>query len=217
MENVSENVLVQRISPARLSSFRLKTDNDVTKALRLYEWNAHLSASIFELLGHVEIIVRNAMHQELSQWHLNRFGNPNWFTNEHGLLIPRAIADISLAQERIRGRKRLITGDRIVSELNFGFWRFLLAKQYRTTLWPAALKNAFPHLETNGVGLLATRLANLHGLRNRIAHHEPIHTRNLESDVSDCGHVIAAVSEEMASWAVLRSEVREVLRSRPSG
>ena len=217
MENVSHDVLMQRISLARLSSFLRQTNGDIPFALRLYEWNAHLSASVFELLGHVEVIIRNAMHRELSEWNMEKFGKPDWFTNDHGLLVPKALADLSLAHERLVRRKRQVTGDRIVSELNFGFWRFLLAKQYRTTLWPAALKNAFPNLETKGVGLLATQLANLHGLRNRIAHHEPIHTRDLSNDVSDCGQVIAAVCEETANWAMARSKVQEILKDRPIG
>ena len=215
MENVSHDVLMQRISLARLSSFLRQTNGDIPFALRLYEWNAHLSASVFELLGHVEVVIRNSMHRELVQWHLEKFGNENWFTNEHGLFVSRAMTDISVAIERVRRRNREISGDRIVSELNFGFWRFLLAKQYRTTLWPSALKNAFPQLETNGVVILGSRLTSLHGLRNRIAHHEPIHTRDLSSDVSDCRHVISAVCEKSANWAVARSRALEILDDRP--
>lgn len=215
MENVFGDVLVERISRARLSSFLRETGGDVTTAIRLYEWNAHLSASVFELLGHVEVVIRNAMHQELAHWNSEKFGNSNWFDNHHGLLMPKAMSDIAVANERLKRRNRERTGDRIVSELNFGFWRFLLTKQYKTTLWPTALKNAFPNLESGGMESLGARLASLHGLRNRIAHHEPIHQRKLDKDISDCGLVIRSVCEQTEIWALMRSKAQEILEIRP--
>lgn len=215
MENGFNDVFVQRISRARLSSFLQEANGDIADAIHLYEWNAQLSASIFELLGHVEVVIRNAMNRELENWNQQRFANPDWFDNDHGLLAPKAVRDISIAVERLKRRRRAITGDRVVSELNFGFWRFLLTKQYKTTLWPGALKNAFPNLERGGLENLASRLANLHSLRNRIAHHEPIHRRPLDIDVFDCAWVIGAVCEEIMSWAMTRSQVEEIMKIRP--
>ncbi len=215
MENVLTEVFVDRMSSARFSSFIDASDGNVDRAIRLYEWNAQLSASIFELLGHVEVVIRNAIHKELALWNHRQFGSPNWFENHHGVLVSKAVQDINTVIERIIRKNRKVTPDRVVSELSFGFWRFLLAKQYRTTLWPAAIKEAFPNLEHAGVENLASRMSNLHELRNRIAHHEPIHRRRLDDDISDCEFVIASICEDTAEWAVLGSRALEVLQSRP--
>jgi hypothetical protein len=62
-----------------------------------------------------------------------------------------------------------------VAELPFGFWRYLLERRYQTTLWPQALRHDFPHLSAGGRSMLRDTGLDLQGLRNRSAHHEPIH------------------------------------------
>jgi hypothetical protein len=37
---------------------------------------------------------------------------------------------------------------KVVAELTFGFWRYILAGTYQATLWSPALRHAFPHLRT---------------------------------------------------------------------
>lgn len=50
MKNTPEEILVERISEARLSSFITASSGNVSQALALYEWNSRLSSSIFELM-----------------------------------------------------------------------------------------------------------------------------------------------------------------------
>jgi hypothetical protein len=66
---------------------------------------------------------------------------------------------------------------KVISELNFGFWRFLTSDRYEQSLWGPALDHGFT---APGATVRARRravedrLAPLHLLRNRIAHCEPI-------------------------------------------
>jgi hypothetical protein len=55
----------------------------------------------------------------------------------------------------------------------------------------------------------------LHHLRNRIAHHEPIHRRNLVADHEDAIAALAAICGHTRSWAVDLSTVPDVLVRRP--
>lgn len=215
MENEIEDLLIARLSTARLSNFLFTTKGDVSLALRLYEWNARISAATFETLGHVEVIVRNAMHRELTNWSLDRFNNPSWFENHHGLFQVNALKDIEIASARVLRRQPTVSGDRLVSELNFGFWRFLLAKQYRTTLWPSALQRAFPGVDRSEVKELARRFSQLHVLRNRVAHHEPIFMRSLDNDLLDCQFVLNAVCQVAGNWVMGISKAYELLDQRP--
>jgi hypothetical protein len=123
--------------------------------------------------------------------------------------------DIEQATMRLEARGRRGNLDQVVAELNFGFWRFLVAKQYRTTLWPLAGKHAFPNIDPAEIQRLSEAMGGLHDLRNRIAHHEPIHMRDLERDLADCLWVIGAVCMTTRGWVEKHSRVADVLRERP--
>jgi len=62
---------------------------------------------------------------------------------------------------------------KVVAELSFGFWRFLLARRYTASLWPA-LRPGFPYLPSADRRELEAPVTRLHQLRNRVAHHEPL-------------------------------------------
>ena len=67
-----------------------------------------------------------------------------------------------------------------MAELPFGFWRFLLSSRYERTLWLPCLRDAFPGIRGRGMRRdVHDAMRDLHLLRNRIAHHEPIHNRPL--------------------------------------
>ena len=210
-----ERVLLNRLSPERLTSYLQSSGGDLSVALRLYEWNCAVSSAVFEVLGDVEVVVRNALHRELATWHSRNGFSDQWYDNSHGLLSPRAVEDVGRAKERLRKKNKLVTPGAVVAELSFGFWRFLLTKQYTSTLWPAVGSRAFPNLASSDARKLWSRMARLHDLRNRIAHHEPIHWRHVDRDLTDCMVTIGAVCATTEMWSRSRSRVEEVLLLRP--
>ncbi len=74
-----------------------------------------------------------------------------------------------------------------MAELTFGFWRYLLARKHHTDLWVPGLHRAFPNLldAARKRREAEDRLEHLHFLRNRVAHHEPIHRRTLLKDYGE--------------------------------
>ena len=185
------------------------------RAIRLYEWNAAVSGALFEVLADVEVILRNAIHTTMTEWSIRRGYGPNWYDNAHGLLGPRLMKQIGRARARIEEQKRQVSPERIVSELSLGFWRFLLTSKYRTTVWPILSNGSLSGVEVGYEELFLARVGRVHDLRNRIAHHEPIHRRRIDRDLLDCLRIVSAVCPETADWVQQRARVEALLGNQP--
>ncbi|WP_213007459.1 Abi family protein [Paractinoplanes toevensis] len=96
-------MLEERLSPERLSGYRAAVGGDRTAAIELYDWNARLSATFWSTLGHVEILVRNAMHQRLATWSGQTYGEPRWYLDPGNVLTPESRQTIRTARDNARG------------------------------------------------------------------------------------------------------------------
>lgn len=211
-EHVPLPVLWQRLSPERMQPYVDAADGDDVRALRLYEWNIAISGALFESLGTLEVLLRNALHAALTRHH-EASGLPGeWYDDPEGVFTERAREDIDTARRRLLDRGRSVSPGRLVAELTFGFWRFLLAKTYEHSLWTHALATTFsgqPRRDAHA------RLARLNDLRNRIAHHEPVHARRLVLDYRDLLSVAGSICSDSARWIDRTSRVRLTLALRP--
>jgi Abi-like protein len=181
MPQPSLDVLERRISAERFAPYRAACANDPEQAMRLYERNLALSAAFWEVLSDLEILVRNAMHEELTTWSLSRYGDPAWYLDHGKILDDEATSAVRAARRHAVASGKAETPGRVVAELNFGFWRFLLAGRHERSLWFPCLRHAFPGIQGRGIRRdVHENMRSLHLLRNRIAHHEPIHNRPLE-------------------------------------
>ena len=217
MASEIDKLIQTKLSTVRLSSYMSVTGADLSNALELYVWNGRAASAFLALLGDVEVIIRNAWHEQLTLLSTTMNQTEFWCENQFGLLRENSILHIEAARQRLLQRGRTPAMNQMVAELNFGFWRFLVAKQYRTTLWPLAGKYAFPNIDPSQIQELSTVMGRLHDLRNRIAHHEPIHMRNLDRDFADCLWVIGGVCLTTRQWVESNSGVAGVLQERPSG
>jgi Abi-like protein. len=205
-------ILEQRLSAERLAPYRTMT-GDLGRAINLYRWNAEAAAAFWATLGHIEILLRNAMHDELTAWATARHGQPLWYLDPGQLLTIEAHRDIDAARRRATRAGNPETPGRAVAELSLGFWRFLLASRYERTLWRTCLHRAFP-----GQGLrraVHNAVADLHVLRNRIAHHEPVHNRPLVDLHATALTVADWVCPTSRSWINKHCKVWQVLSARP--
>ncbi|WP_336696850.1 hypothetical protein [Curtobacterium sp. USHLN213] len=214
---MQEDELERLITPDRLRSYTERTGSS-TGALRLYEWNMRAAASVMELTGVVEVVARNALDRELSDWAAGRTGSP-WF--DVAPLDGRGSADLAKARARASRNGRLdeVHG-RVIAELTFGFWRYLVESRYHTSLWVPDLHRAFPRGPDNlrmRRSEVTRRLQQLHFVRNRAAHHEPIHARDLQRDHDYALELLGWISPHAAAWAADTTSLRAVLRARPDG
>lgn len=127
--------LLRVFSPGRMQPYVAASGGDLRVAFRLYAWNVAVSAAFSGPLHCLEVVLRNAMHVELAA----RLGREDWWSHPSIRLHTVAKDSIADARAKIRRRNKEVTADRIVAELNLGFWTALLGKgiNYETQLWPA--------------------------------------------------------------------------------
>jgi hypothetical protein len=203
------------LSAERLAPYQLATGGDPEKALRLYEWNAQVGAAFLEILGHLEIVLRNALDRQLQAWHTAQRRPDRWYDDPRGVLDDHRREDISTARERLQRDGKSETPGRIIAELPFGFWRFLLGRRYQNTLWAPALRHAFPGLKPQLRADVYDLVDALSRLRNRIAHHEPVHQLDLARHHQGLLRLAGYVDADVRAWIDSVSRVEDVLSSRP--
>ncbi|XVV14238.1 hypothetical protein ACQP2X_07800 [Actinoplanes sp. CA-131856] len=207
-------VLRRRLSPERLEPYLLAAGGDLAAALDLYAWNSEISAALGVTSGHVEVLLRNAMHDELVVWSTQRFGEPRWYLDPGHLLQSRALTDIRSARQRVARHGRPETPGRVVAELNLGFWRFLLASHYDRTLWRECLHRVFPGRARRQVHDAVERL---HLARNRLAHHEPMFNRPVAEIHATAVGVAAWICRTSGAWIESHSRTVSLLGGRADG
>jgi hypothetical protein len=208
-------VLRRRLSPERLGPYELAAGGP-EGALALYEWNIAISGAFYESLQSLEVVLRNTVDEQLTRLHA-RAGRPGfWYHDPAGLLELHRRVDIASARARVRQTGNAETPGQVVAELMFGFWRYLLSRRYEQSLWTPAVRHGFPHLRPQRRRAIYDRVERLNRLRNRIAHHEPIHGRDLAADYGDMLFVIRAICPATGSWIDRTSHVTRTLATRPS-
>lgn len=208
-------VLVRRFSPERLGPYVIAAGRSPAAALDLYVWNAEVSAALATTIGYVEVVLRNAMHDNLTTWSTREYGEPRWYLDPGHLLQTRTTEDIRVARQHARRRGRQPeTPGRVVAELNFGFWRFLLSNQYDTTLWRYSLYRAFPGQVRRRSVHEAVDLLRL--ARNRLAHHEAMFNRPIEDIQFTALELAGWICPATRSWIAEHSRAGALLADRPA-
>jgi hypothetical protein len=198
----------------RFAPYLTDGTGDVGDALKLYVWNASLSAAFLAPLGAVEVALRKALSDALTSsftipWH----DDPAFLgLDATGSFVSR----IAAAKGYIgRGRPpRPVTTGRIVAELGLSFWVSLLRPAHNRTLWPH-LRGAFVRY-THRKSIMKF-LEPLPAFRNRSAHHEPIYSRRPHEIYAGLLEVAAMVSPELPPWIEHHSRVRQCLSDGPNG
>lgn len=204
------------LTSERLGSYFASCGDDLGRVFRLYEWNMQASASMLTLTSMVEVVVRNALDREMVSWATAK-GHASWF--DTAPLDPQGRQDVQKARTRAThyGRRPEVHG-RVVAELSLGFWRFLAESRYLTSLWIPATHLAFDSgpldLRQRRVAV-AGRLQQLSYVRNRAAHHEPIHRRDLLKDLDAAIELAGWVSPDAAGWIASTATVKQTVLTRP--
>jgi hypothetical protein len=216
------------LSAPRLERYLQATGDDRERALRLYDWNARISAALLRDLAHFEVAVRNAYDGALLA--ATPAGSVHW-TFASAVVFPPVYrtkrlrggstqqADINRKPREILDAAVVAAGGssaspgKVIANLSFGFWRYLSSKAHEKTLWVPYLHTAFS-AKTNRVDI-DTRVGRLHGLRNRVAHHEPLLSSNVVACLEDLLWVVERVDPSIARYISASSDVRALDGNRP--
>lgn len=103
--------------------------------------------------------------------------------------------------------------------MKFSFWQSTFTARHDVRLWDPHIHALFP----NASGMTARKLRGriyddlevIRKLRNRIAHHEPIFTRNLSDDLMRMLELIELRSTPTIDWILAMEDVSSILADRP--
>lgn len=212
--------LARLLSQPRLAPYKAAAGGQLEPALRLYTWNVEVGAAFFESLHYFEVAFRNTTHDALSTWastlpggSSQPGGSGRWYDHPAVSLNPGSHAAVRTAIRRATddGRRAELPG-RVVAELSLGFWGGLLADGYNRSLWQPCLQHAFPGARRRA---LHDAVDELRRLRNRIAHHEPLHTRDLAADYATLLGTAERIAPRLSWWIDTTSRVPTVFGRRP--
>ncbi len=206
--------LIRALSANRLAPYRMATEPGLGAVLRLYRWDAAVAGALHEDLGVVEVVLRNALAGALQRRHERAGWDGGWWTDPERLLDTRDRAAVAAAVDGAE-RNRPVGGP-VPAGLGFGFWRGLLNARY-DCLWAPALREAFPHLPSRDREDARRRIVPLAELRNRVAHHEPVHGEDLHGAHAAAIAVVGFVCPVTARWMTATSRVPALLACRPDG
>ena len=208
--------IARALSHERLHPYLDTAGGDRERALQLYLWNTAASAAFYGPLQGLEVVLRNAIHRQLS----GRYGSA-WYTNLDTGLDRGALGRIRQAISELTRAGSPNDVPLILATLSFGFWVSLLGSggrlesgrkaNYEMTLWRPALRQVFAHCTTLTRRQAHGPLNELRILRNRIAHHEPIFMRNLTVDHARILEVIGWISPGIRTWTAHHSRLSVVL------
>lgn len=156
------------LSSPRFNIYLAKTNNEIDKAYQLYKTNIELSEAFYPILSIFEVCLRNAVNEKLK----NHFKDDFWFEKN---LPPEFFPFLKEARQKLIAQHKTITADKIIAELNFGFWNRLFNRKNTKLLWkPLRLifKNIPKQLRKRDT--ISNVLYHVRSLRNRIYHYEPI-------------------------------------------
>lgn len=219
------------LSSGRLAIYYEAADKHPERALDMYQWNASLCASFYPPLQQFEVVLRNAMDA-----HFRACIDSNWILRKETFLLDgdhegerrglrrnvdrlkrkRQQEDFENRPELLHFVSAMSEHDNAIAESELKFWvRFLdpvYDQFWRST---ADLSSVFRYADPCDRADLFAKCERIRNLRNRVAHHEPIFTRNLETEYRNIIEVIGAISPDAAQWVHSNSRVRNVLITPP--
>lgn len=201
--------LSQWFSPERMSRYAAHPAPEA-----LYLWNTHLTKTYLADIEHLEVLLRNCIHTALT----GRYGE-RWFDN--GRVTFSDVAEKSIRKATRRAGGRGAPPGKIIAELSFDFWRFLLSNYYRASIWPQvekALKR-----KSNSRQQFEDLVVVVYDMRNRCSHHEsivqqcdiPREVAHLDSVDNAIQMVADFIDPHAATWIKDNSRVSVVRAQRP--
>ncbi|MHB2000164.1 MAG: hypothetical protein ACYCSI_08260 [Solirubrobacteraceae bacterium] len=179
----------------------------------MYRWNSAITAAFWEPIGHLEVALRNTLANRLQERHHRLERSGSWLDDPVGELSGRARQDIAGARDRVRQKGKRASDGQTISELSFGFWRFLITKKL-TRLWPD-LASGFPHAPDRRRETIEAPLARLHVFRNRLAHHQRVWSHAPEERYQDLLALASFIDPALPAWIEATSKVHSTLDAKP--
>lgn len=185
-----------------MSTFERMVQGDPAQSFALYQWNMRISSAFLLPLHVCEITVRNAVAEALTRQHGERWPwQPGWQSS-----LPGGGASGYNARDELRRAAAMCnSASSVVATLRFAFWQHMFTRRFDRSLWHPALHQILPGARS--IGPVPLVRSGLHAdlqqvrlLRNRIAHHEPVFTRDLEGELDILCRIVGLRCPHVAQW-----------------
>lgn len=169
-----------------IDKFITKKRFEIYKDVTTYNKNLQKAKQLYIPLSILEISLRNSINNLFEKLY-----GTGWIVNEASFLKYKEIEKITQAKEKILNNSEIISKDKLVSELSFGFWTALFQSVYEDKMRFNNLKQIFPNLppkEKLAIDrkIVSTKLNHIRKFRNRVFHYENIlkdEFVNIEDDI----------------------------------
>ena len=192
MEGLLESISVERLAPYRKD---VESEDSLVPYAR-YFWNTALCESLYPTLNALEITLRNSLHGAVSDYK----GTIEWFEE---VLVSQDLPALEEIRKRLVEHNIPQVAGQIVANSDFGFWARLLNARYEGVLWPALLRNAFPHMPNSIMTrkTLSIRMNRVRYISNRVFRYEPIwndlHIAQKHNEINEIKEAIGWMSPGM--------------------
>lgn len=203
------------LSTPRISTYVAAAGGDLGRALELYAWNAHISASLMLPAHFAEVAVRNVVDEALSDVY-----GPRWpWDGAFERSLPKPSRWSRERKILIDARDHPTTG-KVVADLKFVFWEKMFTARHDIRVWDQRILMLFPHAPGGMTarelrGRVARDLEAIRRLRNRLAHHEPIFSRDIELDLKMMLDLVDLRSAQTGEWVRTMEQVTTLLAAKP--
>lgn len=188
--------IIKTVSQERFEPYRKRYSSDLERGFLLYQANIQISQSFYSSLSILEVTLRNAINDSFQVY----FKHEQWY-KQFPFELKQQIEEV---ENRLLKSKKPVTIDRIIAELNFGFWTILFNRKYARYFWKPLLK-AFPKLpnDCRKRTIVSAKLNHIRTFRNRIYHYEPIiwDIREIVNKRKDIYEVLKWIEPETERWA----------------
>lgn len=182
------------LSEPRLGPYLTAAGGKIRRALELHDWNGTVASSAFGALEILEVVARNGFNDAL----VARYG-PEWWRPDAGTFLQERSLDQAVeAIDRYEDPPQRLSTDKFVSEMSFGFWTALVARRYDQQ-WRDALHRAFVG-KPPARKRVQKQMYRLNEIRNRIAHHEIIWSRDLARFRVDTEDLLSRIAPAADVW-----------------
>lgn len=112
------------------------------------------------------------------------------------------------------------TTGKVIAELKFAFWVSMYTGRHDGRLWNPYLRREYPNIPAAMITSAARDKIHkttdkVRDLRNRIAHHEPIFSRNLQAEFSEISEIVGYRCLHTAEWMKRTQDVSWLLTLQP--
>lgn len=222
--NKDTGKIIENISIARLSSYKIDDNDSIDVILDRYIYNVQISESFYPVLSALEIALRNRLYNAVASLKGN-----NWLPDE--INTQKILSDnerniLLETCKKLKAKKKILTTGAIIAELTFGFWVNLCKKSYKNSLWDKQgfFNSVFPDFDYyfttstwDKTKVIFPELKEILRLRNRIFHHEIIinNKNGIENCYDKTHRVLYSLSKDYAEIFENSFSFKDIVKQKP--